>query len=97
MVSYVSQKANSLHSPVGWVTSSRSLLGLRAGDQGLGGEDQRNLKLVNRFARESPTIEVDRRLDGHRVAAVLAQLASHGRAPKAIGVERGPEFTSEPT
>lgn len=55
----------------------------------------RCLTITDLFTHESPAIEVDVSLTGHRVADVLNQLkASHG-LPKMIVCDNGTEFTSK--
>jgi putative transposase len=46
------------------------------------------------MTRERPALEVDRSLSGHRVVAVLDQLACTYGLPKTLCVDDGPEFTS---
>lgn len=64
-------------------------------DELFDGRRIRVLTLVDHFTRESPAIEVDGSLGGHRVVAVLARLALQGRVPKTLAVDNGPEFTSK--
>jgi len=45
--------------------------------------------------RESPAIEADRSLTGHRVVAVLERLAAQRGLPTILQVDTGPEFTSK--
>ena len=55
----------------------------------------RVLTIVDHFSRESPAIPVDGSLGGRRVVDALASLAQHGRKPKPIAMDNGPEFTSK--
>jgi putative transposase len=48
------------------------------------GQRVRLLTLVDNMSRESPTIEVDRSLTGHRVVAVLERAAARYGLPKVI-------------
>ncbi len=64
-------------------------------DELFDGRRIRLLTIVDHFTRESPAIQVDGSLGGRKVVAVLARLALHGRLPKTIAVDNGPEFTSK--
>lgn len=55
----------------------------------------RALTIVDDFDRASPAIEVASSLPGGRVVRVLNRLAAVRGLPRAIKVDRGPEFTSE--
>ena len=62
-------------------------------DELFDGRRIRLLTLVDHFTRESLAIEVDGSLGGQRVVEVLARLALHGRRPRTIAMDNGPEFT----
>ena len=64
-------------------------------DELAGGHRIRLLTLVDDFTRESPAIEVDRSLGGHRVVAVLQRVTAQRGLPRSIRVDNGPEFTSK--
>ena len=53
------------------------------------------LTLVDNFTRESLAIEVGDRLDGQRVAEILALLVMKRGKPERIQVDNGPEFSSK--
>ena len=59
------------------------------------GQRFRLLTIVDNRSRESPAIEVDRSLTGHRVVAVLERVAAQRRLPHTLQVDNGPEFTSQ--
>ena len=63
-------------------------------DELFDGRRIRLLTLVDHFTRESLAIEVDGSLGGQRV---LARLALHGRCPRTIAIDNGPECTSKKT
>jgi putative transposase len=62
-------------------------------DQLFDGRKFRLLTLVDDFGRESLTIELDQRLTGERVAAVLDRVARERGLPAKIRVDNGSEFT----
>ena len=64
-------------------------------DELFDGRRIRVLTIVDHFSRESPAILVDGSLGGRRVVDELASLAQHGRKPKTIAMDNGPEFTSK--
>jgi putative transposase len=53
----------------------------------------RLLTLVDDFSRESLTIDLDQRLTGERVAAILDRVARERGLPEKIRVDNGSEFT----
>jgi len=64
-------------------------------DELYNGQRIRLLTLVDNYTRESLAIEVDDRLGGHRVVAVLQRLREKRSFPKTIRVDNGPEFISK--
>jgi putative transposase len=64
-------------------------------DQLFDGRKFRLLTLVDDFARESLTIDLDQRLTGERVAAILDWVARERGLPEKIRVDNGSEFTSK--
>lgn len=62
-------------------------------DQLFDGRKFRLLTLVDDFTRESPVIELDQRLTGERVAAVLDRIGRERGLPEKIRVDNGSEFT----
>jgi len=64
-------------------------------DELFDGRRIRLLTIVDNFTRESPAIEVDQRLGGHRVVEILRKLKEERGLPKTIRVDQGPEFTSK--
>lgn len=71
---------------------------MRMSDSLASGQRFRLVTLVEHMSRESPAIEVDRSLTGHRVVAVLERLAAQSGLPQVLQVlqvDNGPEFTSQ--
>lgn len=64
-------------------------------DELFDGRRIRLLTIVDNFTRESPAIEVDQSLGGHRVVEVLRRVGEKRGLPKTIKVDQGPEFTSK--
>jgi putative transposase len=62
-------------------------------DQLFDGRKFRQLTLVDDFARESLAIDLDQRLTGERVAAILDRIAPERGTPEKIRVDNGPELT----
>jgi putative transposase len=62
-------------------------------DQLFDGRKFRLLTLVDDFSRESPVIELDQRLTGERVAAILDRVGRERGLPAKIRVDNGSEFT----
>ena len=62
-------------------------------DQLFDGRKFRLLTLVDDFSRESPVIELDQRLTGERVAAILDRIGRERGLPEKIRVDNGSEFT----
>lgn len=62
-------------------------------DQLFGGRKFRLLTLVDDFSCESLTIDLDQRLTGGRVAAILDRLGRERGLPEKIRVDNGSEFT----
>lgn len=63
-------------------------------DEMFDGRRFRLLTIVDDFTRESVAIEVDQRLTGARVAAVLDQIGRRRTLPERIRADNGTEFTS---
>ena len=55
----------------------------------------RILTIVDLWDRSSPALEVDVSLPGQRVVGLLERLRRHGRLPRCIRVDNGPEFTGK--
>ena len=55
----------------------------------------RILTIVDLWDRSSPAVEVDVSLPGLRVVRALERLRLHGRLPKSIRLDNGPEFTGK--
>jgi putative transposase len=64
-------------------------------DQLFDGRPFRMLTVVDQLSRESPLIEVDFSLTGHKVSAALDRLLGTGPAPVSLTVDHGTEFTSK--
>lgn len=64
-------------------------------DQLFDGRPFRMLTVVDQLSRESPLIEVDFSLTGHKVAAALERCLSEGPKPRSLTVDHGTEFTSK--
>ncbi len=64
-------------------------------DQLFDGRKFRLLTLVDDFSRESPVIELDGRLTGERVAAILDRLGRKRGLPEKIRVDNSSEFTGK--
>ena len=64
-------------------------------DELFDGRRIRLLTIVDNYSRESPAIEVDQRLGGHRVVEVLRRIGEERGLPRTIRVDQGPEFTSK--
>ena len=62
-------------------------------DELFDGRKFRLLTLVDDFARESLAIDLDQRLTGERVAAILDRVARERGVPEKIRVDNGSEFT----
>ena len=62
-------------------------------DQVFDGRKFRLLTLVDDFSRESLSIELDQRLTGARVAAILDRVARERGLPEKTRVDNGSEFT----
>lgn len=62
-------------------------------DQLFDGRKFRLLTLVDDFSRESPVIELDQRLTGERVAAILDRIGRERGLSEKIRVDNGSEFT----
>ncbi len=64
-------------------------------DQLADGRKFRVLTVIDKWSRESVTLEVDFALNGDRVVAAFERLAKQRPTPKAVTVDNGPEFTSK--
>jgi putative transposase len=64
-------------------------------DAAANGQTIRALTIVDVFTRECLAIEVATSISSRRVARVLEQVFTGGRAPDRIRVDNGPEFISE--
>jgi putative transposase len=64
-------------------------------DQLFDGRPFRMLTVVDQLSRESPLIEVDFSLTGHKVAAALERVLGAGPSPVSLAVDHGTEFMSK--
>lgn len=64
-------------------------------DELYNGQRIRLFTLVDNYTGESPAIEVDNRLGGHRVIEILMAVGAKRGLPQLIKVDNGPEFTSK--
>jgi putative transposase len=64
-------------------------------DQLFDGRPFRMLTVIDQLSRESPLIEIDFSMSGHKVAAALDRCLAGGAMPTSLTVDHGTEFTSK--